>query len=220
MNINLFPNVQRRVLLARLLSCSRKTKILIVTVALSSVWVPSAIAACGSSAQRLPASVFAAQPLPLPQESASDGAVDRESRRDDKRPSITGLWKTVYVSGGAVINVGFNIWHSDGTEWALDSLTPPFQGNTCAGVWERIGRRTYKTVHPAFNYDAAGLSVVGVFIERVEVTVDADGDRFEGTFTFDNYDFQGNLLSGSVAGTVTATRIKVGAPFPFPIPLK
>jgi hypothetical protein len=219
-NINLFPNVQRRVLLSRLVSCSRRTKILIVTVALSSVWVSSAVAACGSSAQRIPASVFATPPLPLVQEFASDSTLDREPRSRDKRPSITGLWKTVYVSGGAVINVGFNIWHSDGTEWALDSLAPPFQGNTCAGVWEQIGRRTYKTVHPAFNYDAAGLSAVGVFIERVKVTVDDDSDRFEGTFTFDNYDFQGNLLSGSVAGALTATRINVRDPFPFPIPLK
>jgi hypothetical protein len=219
MNINLFPNVQRRILLRPAVSCF-SIKILIVTVALSSVWVSSAAAACGSSTQRIPASVFAAQPLPLSQESGSDSTLDREPRSGSKHPSITGLWRTVYVSGGAVINVGFNIWHSDGTEWALDSLAPPFQGNTCAGVWERIGRRTYRTVHPAFNYDAAGLSVVGIFIERVKITVDADGDRFEGTFTFDNYDFQGNLLPGSVAGTVTGTRITVGAPFPFPIPLK
>ena len=62
------------------------------------------------------------------------------------------------------------------------------------------------------------MSVVGIFIERVKVTVNADASRFEGTFTFDNYDFQGNLLSGSVAGTVSAMRIKVEAPFPFPIP--
>jgi hypothetical protein len=165
-------------------------------------------------------SVFAAQALPLVQESAPDSTLDREPRSGDKPPSITGLWKTVYVSGGTVINVGFNIWHSDGTEWALDSLSPPFQGNTCAGVWEQIGRRTYRTVHPAFNYDAAGLSVVGIFIERVRVTVAADSDRFEGTFTFDNYDFQGNLLPGSVSGTITATRITVKDPFPFPIPLK
>jgi hypothetical protein len=220
MNINLFPNVQSQVLLPRVVSCSRRIRILIVTVALSSVWASSAVAACGSSAQRIPASVFAAQPLPHPQESASDSTLERETRSGDKHPSITGLWKTVYMSGGAVINVGFNVWHSDGTEWALDSQSPPFQGNTCAGVWEQIGRRTYKTVHPAFNYDTAGLSVVGVFIERVEVTLSADGSRFEGTFTFDNYDFQGNLLSGSVAGALTATRINVRDPFPFPIPLK
>jgi hypothetical protein len=220
MNINLFPLVQRRVSLPRVVSCSPGIKILILTVALSSVWASSAAAACGSSGQGIPPSVFAAQPLPLQQESASDSAVDAERQSGHKGPSITGLWKTVYVSGGAVINVGFNIWHSDGTEWALDSLSPPFQGNTCAGVWEQIGPRTYRTVHPAFNYDPAGLNVVGVFIERVKVTVDADSDRFEGTFTFDNYDFQGNLLPGSVAGTITARRITVGAPFPFPIPLK
>ena len=77
----------------------------------------------------------------------------------------------------------------------------------------------YKTVHPAFNYDSAGLTVVGVFIERVEVTLSENGSRFEGTFTFDNYDFQGNLLSGSVAGTLTATRIRVGDPY-IKVPLK
>jgi hypothetical protein len=123
------------------------------------------------------------------------------------------------VSGGTVINVGFNVWHSDGTEWALDSAAPPFQGNTCAGAWEQIGRRTYRTIHPAFNYDAAGLNVVGVFIERVEITLSANGNRFEGKFTYDNYDFQGSLLSGSVAGTLTATRISVGAPT-IPVPLQ
>lgn len=191
-----------------------------VLVTLLTLWAPGASAACGSPAQRMSATVLAAPPLPLLQQSASDSALDSEHRSGDQRPSITGLWNTVYVSGGAVINVGFNVWHSDGSEWALDSLSPPFQGNTCAGVWEQIGRRTYRTVHPAFNYDAAGLNVVGIFIERVEVTLSADGNRFEGTFTFDNYDFQGNLLSGSVAGTLTATRIKVGAPFPFPIPLQ
>src|SRR4051794_36569654 len=113
---NLFPNAQGRVLLPRIIRCSPQTKILIVMVALSSVWASSAVAACGSAGQRIPASVFAAQPLPLPQESASDSTLDREPQSGDKQPSITGFWKTVYMSGGAVINVGFNIWHSDGTE--------------------------------------------------------------------------------------------------------
>jgi hypothetical protein len=218
--VNPVPNMQGRGSLSRTISRSLWTRILIVTVGLSSVWTSSAVAACGSSPQRTPAAVSAASPLPLPQESASDATVERESRFGDKRPPITGLWKAVYMSGGAVVNVGFNIWHSDGTEWALDSLAPPFQGNTCAGVWEQTGPRTYKTVHPSFNYDSAGLTVVGVFIERVKVTLSLDGSRFDGTFTFDNYDFQGNLLPGSVAGTLTATRINVDEPFPFPIPLK
>ena len=220
MNMELFPNGERRGLLPRVVKCSPRIKILIVTMALSSVWASSAAGACGSSGQGILPSAFAAPPLPLVQESASDNTPDSEPRSGDTSASITGLWRTVYVSSGAVINVGFNIWHSDGTEWALDSISPPFQGNTCGGAWEQIGPRTYRTVHPAFNYDAAGLNVTGIFIERVKVTLSADGSTFSGNFTFKNYDFQGNLQPGTVAGTVTATRIKVGAPFPFPIPLK
>lgn len=86
-------------------------------------------------------------------------------------------------------------------------------------MWEQIGPRTYRTLHPAFNYDSAGLNVVGVFIERVEVTVSAGGNRYHGKFTFDNYDFAGNLLPGSVAGTLTATRIRAGD-LTVPVPLK
>ncbi len=197
-----------------------QSKTLLTAMAVLAFWGQAAAAACGSSGQRIPVNVFAAQPLPILQEPASESTQDSEPRTGDKSPSMTGLWRTVYVSGGVVINVGFNIWHSDGTEWALDSLSPPFQGNTCGGAWEQIGRRTYRTVHPAFNYDTAGLNAVGIFIERVKVTLSADGNRFEGKFTFDNYDFQGNLLSPSVAGAVTGTRITVGSPFPFPIPLK
>lgn len=203
-----------------LVSIFAEGKTLPTAVALLALWAQGASAACASSAQRILPSALAAQPLPLLQESAPDSTPDSEPRSGEKRPAITGLWNTVYVSGGAVVNVGFNIWHSDGTEWALDSISPPFQGNTCAGAWEQIGPRTYRTVHPAFNYDATGMNVVGIFIERVEVTLSADGSTFGGPFTFKNYDFQGNLLPGTVAGRVTATRIKVDAPFPFPIPLK
>lgn len=210
MNINLFPDVQQRGLRSLTCSWSLRTKILIATVALSSVCASSAVAACASPAQRMPASVLSGQMLSLPQESASDSMLEKESRSGEKAPSITGLWKTVYIADGAVFNVGFNIWHSDGTEWALDSVSPPFQGNTCAGVWEQVGRRTYKTIHPAFNYDSAGLSVTGVFIERVEVTLSHDGNSFHGTFSFENYDFEGNPTGGNVTGTLTATRIKVG----------
>jgi hypothetical protein len=124
---------------------------------------------------------------------------------------MTGLWKTVMVSGGAVVMVGFDTWHSDGTEWSLDGLFTPASGNVYPGVWEKTGPGTYSTVHPAFEYDAAGVNIVAIFIERMHVTIGADGNSFQGVFLWDNYDFQGNLLPGA--------RIAVGAPFPFPFPL-
>jgi hypothetical protein len=218
MSISRFSNLQRQVLLPLIASCSPRIKILLVTVALSSLWVPAAAAACGSSAQRLPPSVSSALQLPPPlQEPASDGVAAEEP--DHRRgPLMTGLWKTVFVSGGAVVNLGFNTWHSDGTEWALDSTPGPPLGNVCPGVWEKVGRRTYATVHPAFNYDPSGVNVTSIFIERLRVTISPDGETFEGTFTWDSYDFEGNLLPGSVAGTLTGTRIKVSAAFPFPFP--
>jgi hypothetical protein len=213
MTMSPFPNVQRPV--PRILNCSPGIRILLVTAAISSVWVPGAAAACGSSVQRLPPSVSSALQLPPLQEPASDGIAAEESERGEG-PSMTGLWKTVFVAGGAVVNLGFNTWHSDGTEWALDGGFPPAAGNVCPGVWERIGHRSYRTVHPAFNYDASNTHVASIFIERLNVTISRDGNSYQGDFTWDSYDFQGNLLPGSVVGSITGTRIQVGSAFPFP----
>lgn len=213
MAMSRFSNVQRPV--PRILNCSPGIRILLVTAALSSVWVTGAAAACGSSVQRLPASVSSALQLPPLQGPALDGIAAEESERGEG-PSMTGLWKTVFVAGGAVVNLGFNTWHSDGTEWALDGGFPPAAGNVCPGVWERIGHRSYRTVHPAFNYDASNTHVTSIFIERLNVTISRDGNSYQGDFTWDSYDFQGNLLPGSVVGRITGTRIQVGSAFPFP----
>ena len=144
------------------------------------------------------------------------------SQDEDVEPSIAGLWRTVFVSGGAVATVGFDSKHSDGTEFAYDSLSA-LSGPYCPGVWEKTGPRTYATVHPAYNYDANG-NPNGIFIERVHLKLSEDGNSYAGTFTWDCYDFKGNLqtsgpLACSIAGTVAATRITVDGPFPFPFPL-
>src|ERR1017187_8041259 len=79
---NLLSNVQRPVLLPRILGCSPRIKVLLVSVALSSVWVPGAGAACGSSVQQLSPSVFSAVQLPPPlQEATSDGVAGEEPQR-------------------------------------------------------------------------------------------------------------------------------------------
>jgi hypothetical protein len=79
------------------------------------------------------------------------------------------------------------------------------------------GNRSYRTVHPAFNYDASNRHVVSIFIERLKVTISRDGNSYQGDLTWDSYDLQGNVLSdSSVTGMVTGTRIQVGSAFPFP----
>lgn len=132
---------------------------------------------------------------------------------------ITGLWKTVYTSGGMVVNVGLDQWHSDGTQMANDAV-PAIFGNICEGVWQKTGPRTYSLLHPVFNYDSSGVSVVSIFIERQQVTLDPGGNTFSATFTWDSYDFNGTPISGShLAGTIKGTRITATGPFPFPFPL-
>lgn len=190
---------------------------IICAVIVFALFAAGAFAACGSAAQRMSVGALSTLPLPALQQSAPTDAPS-EQPENRHEPAMTGLWKTVYESGGAVVNLGFNTWHDDGTEWALDGSFPPALGNVCGGVWERVGPRTYVTVHPAFNYDASGVNITSIFIERLKITITPDGNCFEGTFRWDNYDFQGKLLSGSVTGTITATRIKVGAAFPFPFP--
>ena len=178
-------------------------------VALSTLLIPSAVAGCGGSAGRILPSVRTAPELPR--------VTSVPAAQDDTEAAITGLWKTVFTSGGAVVGVGFDTFHSDGTELANDGF-PTILGNVCAGTWEKTGPRTYTTVHPTFNYDQSGFNVIGIFIERVHVTLSPDGNSFAGTFNWDNYDFQGNLLPGSLTGTLTGTRLAVGKPFPFPFP--
>jgi hypothetical protein len=195
-----------------------RIEILLVTAALSALWIPGASAAC-AAAQALPSGVAPLLQLSSPlNDHASDDVSPESGGGKSGSPSMTGLWRTIFAgTDGAVLMFGFNTWHADGSEWALDGQAPAV-GNVCPGVWEKVGPRTYRTVHPAFNYDTSNTHVVGIFIERLKVTISRDGNRYQGTFTWDNYDFAGNLLPGSVAGTITATRIIVGSDVPFPFP--
>jgi hypothetical protein len=219
-----FPEIRRKVMdkLAKLVT---KRSLMVITIAgLALLLAPMAKASCGSAeaARR----VLANKPwsaLRSLAQSAAEGVVPESETEDGSEPLIAGLWKTVFVSGGSVVTVGFDSWHSDGTEFALDSL-PVLAGTLCPGTWEKQGRRTFSTVHPAYNYDPVTGNPNSVFIERVHITLSKDGKSFAGTFTWDCYDFSGNLqtagpLACSITGTLTGTRITVDGPFPFPFPL-
>jgi len=203
---------------------TRAARMLIECIAVCTIFAVGARAQCGSAARKAAAFVPGLQNL---QDFASSwpGALSQQTGplepqgEDGSDVPITGLWKAIFVSGGATVDVGFEQWHSDGTEM-LNDTPPPASGNVCLGTWEKTGPRTYSLVHPAFNFDSTGTTVVSIFIERVQATIAPDGNSFTGTFTWDSYDFSGRSLPGShLAGAVTGKRIKVSAPFPFPFPL-
>jgi hypothetical protein len=121
-------------------------------------------------------------------------------------PSIVGLWKITFVSGGQVVDQGFDQWNIGGTE-ILNDTPPPATGNVCLGVWVQTGRFTYKLKHPSWTFDNGG-NLNGTVIIREQPILDPRGNTFEASFTLDVYDLSGNLLEHA-AGTITGQRITV-----------
>lgn len=121
-------------------------------------------------------------------------------------PSIVGLWKTTLTSGGQVVDEGFDQWNSDGTE-VLNDDPPPQTGNVCLGVYVKSAMSTYKLKHPSWTFDASG-NVNGTAIIRELVIVGQGGNTYQGTYSIEVYDLQGNRLA-QFGGTISATRITV-----------
>ena len=118
--------------------------------------------------------------------------------------TIAGLWKITFLSDGAVVDIGFDAWHSDGTE-ILNDYTDPINGNVCLGVWEQTGQHTYKLKHPSWYFDGNG-KLLGTVIIHETVCLSPSGNRFAGDYTYDIYDVAGNLVE-ETSGTVKAARI-------------
>ena len=117
-----------------------------------------------------------------------------------EHPSIVGLWKVTLTSGGSVIDVGFDAWHSDGTETLNDSS--PISNHICLGVWTQTARREFRLKHPAFRYADDG-SLIGTLLLRETNMVNRSGDRFTGTFSIEFFDLDGNSIfqgSGEIVG--------------------
>jgi hypothetical protein len=126
---------------------------------------------------------------------------------------IVGFWNVKFLSegnpgipDGTVIDNAFVQWHSDGTE-IMNSSRPPATSNFCLGVWQKSRPFSYELNHFALSSDPSG-NLVGPARIREDVTLNQKADRYDGTFTIDQYDVSGNLLV-HVAGRITATRITV-----------
>jgi len=119
--------------------------------------------------------------------------------------SIVGLWNVTFSSGGQVVDVAFDAWHSDGTE-ILNDYTNPIEGNVCLGVWQQTGIRTYKLKHPSWSFDSNG-NLQGTVIIGEKITVSPDGNSYSGSYTYSIYDTSGNFLE-QFTGQIKATRIK------------
>jgi hypothetical protein len=116
---------------------------------------------------------------------------------------IVGLWSVTFYSGGAIVDQGFDAWHSDGTE-ILNDVTDPIEDNVCLGVWSQAGR-TFKLKHPSWTFDTTGTLTGTAYILEA-VTVSSTGNEYAGPYSISFFDTSGNP-TGSFTGVIKATRI-------------
>ena len=123
--------------------------------------------------------------------------------REPERAVIVGLWKVTFTSGGQVTDVGFDAWHSDGTETLND--VSPISHNVCLGVWAQTAPRTFELKHMVLRFDEAG-NFIGTAVLRETNVVNHNGNAFTGTFTIEFFDLaERSLFIGS--GEVTGERV-------------
>src|SRR5258707_1710998 len=134
------------------------------------------------------------------------------ARDDDNDAAIVGMWKVQFVSegtngipDGTMIDSAYAQWHSDGTE-IMNSGRPPITSSFCLGVWKKTGESTYKLNPFALSWDPSGTVFVGPANIRENVTLNAQGNSFSGTFTIDQFDTNGNTLA-HIVGKINGQRV-------------
>ena len=125
--------------------------------------------------------------------------------------NIVGMWGVSFLAGGAQIDFGYQVWHSDHTEFTNSGGRAPATQNFCLGVWKKNGPFSFSLNHYALSYDPQGNFNARVNIKE-QVTVDAKNEHYTGPFTIDVYDPNTNALLNHVAGTINGTRITTDSP--------
>jgi hypothetical protein len=196
---------------------------------LSAMFVSNAVAGCGdlSSFQgpfkMAKADVVARAFAPRVETPTADQRGGGESST-----SITGMWSFQFISkgngshnppipDGALLDFGYQHWHSDGTEFIESGGHSPATSNVCLGVWGQTGFLTYEINHFPISYDATTGMIVNYINVKEQDTLSPSGDSYTGTLTLDVYDTTGNHVD-HVVGTVVATRITVDSTIPGAIP--
>ncbi len=95
-------------------------KLALAGAALLAAFAVNARADCGIAANRftvLPRLAVASMPegIALGRGLDASAAASQATSHSDADPSIVGLWKTTFTSGGQVVDEGFDQWNSDGT---------------------------------------------------------------------------------------------------------
>jgi hypothetical protein len=195
------------------MKAKRKFATILGIVALATMFVSTANAACGSQGQ------FKQQ--------SWDGASSPASLLQVNFPffnePIVGMWHVTFTAkgntgamappDGAPIDNSMVVFHSDGTE-IMESDRPPQDGQICLGVWEQTGKGKYKVNHmPWLANDTTNApsgigNPTGPVQLMEEITLSPDRQHYKGTFTLDAYDLSGNQIA-HIVGVLAGTRLNI-----------
>jgi len=182
------------------------TNLIVAFLALGIVFTAGANAQCGPANKAKSAAVLLnSTSRPAARPKASSGVTTTPG-------AITGLWDSIFTSGGQLVDEGIEQWHSDGTE-ILNDIPEPASGNVCLGVWMQNGS-TYILTHPFWIYDQSNVNLIGRGTIQQQVTIDGTGNSYSGSFQIQFRDLSGNPIPGldDASGDVSATRITPMAP--------
>jgi len=192
------------------------------TLIFGAFFAPQAIAGCGDISSLQGPFVFPQASTQLPS-AALAAKAQIPSERSSSSSSLVGLWYVQFLSqgnashtppipDGALIDWGFNQWHSDGTELLNSGGHAANTGNFCMGAWGQTGFLTFEANHYALSYDATTGSLANIINIREQLTLSPSSDSYTGNFTIDVYDPKGNHVD-HLGGTLTATRVTVDTLF-------
>ena len=155
-----------------------------------------------------------------------DSGFLRVSDLQEQLEGIVGTWRFTWTSDGtaypqsipygAQVDFGTHQWHGDKTEIFTSGGRPPSSGDVCMGVWKQTGRFTYKLRHIALAWlssdstpSSTPATYLGPAIITESVTLNRAGNRYEGTFTLDQYARDETTLIEHISGKVEATRFTI-----------
>lgn len=122
--------------------------------------------------------------------------------------TIVGMWNVTMNAGANPFDWGYQTWHDDGTEIMNSGSRAPATENFCMGVWAQTGPFSYKLNHFALSYDSTTGALNAKVNIKENVTVDAKGSSFSGSFTAYIYSPAGALVQ-QVPGQIIGQRVTV-----------
>ena len=116
--------------------------------------------------------------------------------------TIVGMWNVTLTFPGGTFDWGYQVWHDDGTEIMNSGIHAPASENFCMGVWAQTGPFSYKLNHFALGYDPVSGTLAAKINLKENVTVDAKGNSYAGSFAADIYPVVGPAqhVSGQIVG--------------------